>query len=169
MIEAPTRFNRQRSHQTGSRSELIRRLEMSTSARRWTIRGVAPIALPPGHLQHNDRKKEKKFCQSFCVILLLMYSQGKPGEKIRREKRSAWFKNISSFVVPARTISRMSRCGCPSATSSCLPVYLVRGSPPWCLSTLPTKHNDYCSRILACSFVTCCRAILNQTPMRLRT
>jgi len=88
MIEAPTRFNRQRSHQTGSRSELIRRLETSTSARSWIIRGVAPIALPPRHLQHNDRKKEKKFCQSFCVILLFMYSQGKPGEKIRREQIS---------------------------------------------------------------------------------
>src|SRR5213080_3476713 len=71
MIEAPNRFNRQRSHQTGSRSELIRRLETGTSARSWIIRGVAPIALPPLPLQHNDRKKEKKFCQSFCVILLL--------------------------------------------------------------------------------------------------
>src|SRR2546426_4424599 len=88
MIAVTNCFNRQRSHQTGSRSELIRRLETSTSARRWIIRGVAPIALPPRHLQHNDRKKEKKFCQSFCVILLLMYSQGKPGEKIRREQIS---------------------------------------------------------------------------------
>src|SRR6266568_1085451 len=86
MIAVTNCFNRQRSHQTGSRFELIRRLEMSTSARRWIIRGVAPIALPPRHLQHNDRKKEKKFCQSFCVILLLMFSQGKPGEKIRREE-----------------------------------------------------------------------------------
>src|SRR6266516_3378839 len=88
MIAVTNCFNHQRSHQTGSRSELIRRLETSTSARRWIIRGVAPIALPPRHLQHNDRKKEKKFCQSFCVILLLMYSQGKPGEKIRREQIS---------------------------------------------------------------------------------
>ncbi|MEO8956687.1 MAG: hypothetical protein ABI465_19220 [Ktedonobacteraceae bacterium] len=47
MIEAPNRFNRQRSHQTGSRSELIRRLETGISARSWIIRGVAPIALPP--------------------------------------------------------------------------------------------------------------------------
>src|SRR5712692_11417941 len=88
MIEAPNRFNRQRSHQTGSRSERIRRLETGTSARSWIIRGVAPIALPPMPLQNNDRKKEKKFCQSFCVILLLMYSQGKPGEKMRREQIS---------------------------------------------------------------------------------
>src|SRR5205807_2343053 len=71
MIAVTNRFNRQRSHQTGSRSELIRRLETDTSARRWIIQGVAPIALPPRHLQHNDRKKEKMFCQSFCVILLL--------------------------------------------------------------------------------------------------
>src|SRR5437588_13090776 len=71
MIAVTNRFNRQRSHQTGSRSERIRRLETGTSARSWIIGGVAPIGLPPGHLQHNDRKKEKKFCQSFYVILFL--------------------------------------------------------------------------------------------------
>src|SRR5258706_4460793 len=59
MIEAPSRFNRQRSHQTGSRSELIRRLETGTSARSWIIRGVAPIALPPLPLQHNARSRER--------------------------------------------------------------------------------------------------------------
>src|SRR5947209_10711457 len=125
MIAVTNRFNRQCSHQTGSRSERIRRLETGTSARSWIIRGVAPIALPPGHLQHNDRKKEKKFCQSFCVILFLCTARSadakglnkgvptaeerrKPGEKIWREQRSAWFKNISRFVAPARTTSRMS-------------------------------------------------------------
>ncbi|HCG00177.1 MAG TPA: hypothetical protein DEV93_06485 [Chloroflexi bacterium] len=58
MIAVTNRFNRQRSHQTGSRSELIRRLETGTSARSWIIRGVAPIALPPMPLQNNDRKRE---------------------------------------------------------------------------------------------------------------
>src|SRR5262245_48629758 len=37
----------------------------------------------------------------------------KPGEKTRREQRSAWFKNISRFAAPARTTSRKSRCGYP--------------------------------------------------------
>src|SRR5437588_5901700 len=100
MIEAPNRFNRQRSHQTGSKSERSRRLETGTSARSWIIRGVAPIALPPMPLQHNDRKKEKKFCQSFCAILFLCTARSgdakapeqrrsiigiqiKPGRKIR--------------------------------------------------------------------------------------
>src|SRR6266568_53563 len=55
MIEAPNRFNRQRSHQTGSRSERIRRVPPGTSARSWIIRGVAPMALPPRPLQNNDR------------------------------------------------------------------------------------------------------------------
>ncbi|TMD77081.1 MAG: hypothetical protein E6I97_09875 [Chloroflexi bacterium] len=59
MIAVTNRFNRQRSHQTGSRSELIRRLETGTSARSWIIRGVAPIALPPLPLQNNDRKRER--------------------------------------------------------------------------------------------------------------
>src|SRR5438132_2782953 len=161
MIEAPNRFNRQRSHQTGSRSELIRRLETGTSARSWIIRGVAPIALPPLPLQNNDRKKEKKFCQSFCVLLLLGTARSgdakglnkgvptaeerrKPGEKIRREQRSAWFKNISRFVAPARTTSRMSSFGCPNAKSPFLPACRVRGSHRWSLIPLPTKHNDCC-------------------------
>lgn len=58
MIAVTNRFNHQRSHQTGSRSELIRRLETGTSARSWIIRGVTPIALPPMPLQNNDRKRE---------------------------------------------------------------------------------------------------------------
>src|SRR6266568_4167900 len=40
------------------------------------LTSVIPMAtcgrwFSPRHLQHNDRKKEKKFCQSFCVILFL--------------------------------------------------------------------------------------------------
>src|SRR2546430_16542267 len=58
MIEVPTRFNRQRSHQRGSRSELIRRLETGTSARSWIIRGVVPIALPPMPLQNKAWLKD---------------------------------------------------------------------------------------------------------------
>src|SRR5260370_16470573 len=79
MIAVTNRFNRQRSHQTGSRSELIRRLETGTSARSWIIRGVAPIALPPMPLQNNARSREvretwkrRSFANpSVCVILLL--------------------------------------------------------------------------------------------------
>ncbi len=53
MIEAPNRFNRQRSRQTEGRSERIRRLEMGTSARSWIIRGVrgvTPIVSPYGQM-----------------------------------------------------------------------------------------------------------------------
>src|SRR6266566_6027658 len=79
MIAVTNLFNRQRSHQTGSRSELIRRVPPGTSARSWIIRGVAPIALPPMPLQNNDRKREvretwkrRSFANpSVCVILLL--------------------------------------------------------------------------------------------------
>ncbi|HLJ33957.1 MAG TPA: hypothetical protein VKU38_09920 [Ktedonobacteraceae bacterium] len=45
MIAVTNRFNRQRSHQIGSRSELIRRLEAGTSARSWLMRVVAPMCL----------------------------------------------------------------------------------------------------------------------------
>src|SRR5690349_13588774 len=48
MIAVTNRFNHQRSHQTGSKSERISRLETGTSARSQLIRGVAPIALPHG-------------------------------------------------------------------------------------------------------------------------
>jgi hypothetical protein len=111
MIEAPNLFDRQRSHQTGSRSELIRRLLTGTSARRWIMRGVAPIALPPLPLQSNARSRErsgKRGREEVLSILLCSpapwyrkaqrreapetlrvptaQERRKPGEKMRREQ-----------------------------------------------------------------------------------
>src|ERR1700732_2277183 len=87
MIEAPNHFNRQRSHQRGSRSERIRRLETGTSARSWIIRGVAPIALPPMPLQNNDRKRERsgKRGKEEVLPILLCYTVPLYSQKRRRE------------------------------------------------------------------------------------
>lgn len=76
MIAVTNRFNHQRSHQTGSRSERIRRLETGTSARSWIIRGVAPIALPTMPLQNNDRKRERsgKRGKEEVLPILLCYT-----------------------------------------------------------------------------------------------
>src|SRR5437588_10708997 len=97
MIAVTNRFNRQRSHQTGSSSERIRRLETGTSARSWIIRGVAPIGLPPIPLQNNDRKREvretwKNRREEVLPILLChtapVYSQEQYGTEGPEQRRS---------------------------------------------------------------------------------
>src|SRR5215469_11889135 len=117
MIEAPNRGSRR---QLPPDREQVRANQTPLDGHigaRWIIRSVAPIALPPIRKgESHPRAQEQQFCHSFCVVLLLFQpgaqglSKGVPtaqareslvSSKIRREQRSAWFKNISRFVAPA--------------------------------------------------------------------
>ena len=132
------------------------------------------------------RAKEKKFCLSFCVILLLCITRSGDAKGLNKgiptaEARESLVKrsggNIyqhGSRIYRDSWRPREQSQGCLTEAAQAqnhpfLPACLVRGSHQLYLIPLPTKHNDCCLRILACSFATCCRAIPNQTPMRLRT
>src|SRR5215472_11692999 len=76
MIEAPNRFNRQRSHQRGEQVRTNQTTGDGHIGAKLDHSRHRADCLPPMLLPNNDCKKEKKFCQSFCVILLLGTARG---------------------------------------------------------------------------------------------